>query len=204
MFTTLGEMVDPKHAALIVVDVQNDFCHPEGVLAKQGRDISLIREMVPRLLSFVDQARRVNLPIIFIKVSHSRWEDSPVWLSKKRSLEKLVCSEGSWGAEFYKVSPREADHIVAKHRFNAFIGTDLDLVLRSMGIKTLIMTGVATNVCVESTARDGYQRDYYIVFLDDCTATYSLEEHKATLFNIDQYFGTVATSDQVVKAWQGS
>jgi len=204
MLTTLKEMVDPKHAALLVVDVQNDFCHPEGVLAKQGRDITLIREMVPRLLSFIDQAKLFNLPIIFIKVSHSRWEDSPVWLSQKRPFEKLVCSEGSWGAEFYKVVPQEADRIVTKYRFNAFIGTDLDLILRSRGIKTLIMTGVATNVCVESTARDGYQRDYYIVFLDDCTATYSLEEHKATLFNIDRYFGTVATSDQVVKAWQES
>jgi ureidoacrylate peracid hydrolase len=63
------------------------------------------------------------------------------------------------------------------------------------------MTGVATNVCVDCTARDGYQRDYYIVFLDDCTASFSLEDHKATLSNIDRFFGTVAASQQVVEAW---
>ncbi len=195
------ELVHPRHSALLVVDVQNDFCHPEGGMAKQSRDVSLMGAMVPRLLSLIDRARQVNLPIIFIKASHSRWTNSPVWLSKKSSLENPICEKGSWGAEFYKVAPREGDWVISKHRFSAFIDTDLDLILRSRGIETLIMTGVATNVCVDCTARDGYQRDYYIVFLDDCTASFSLEDHKATLSNIDRFFGTVATSEQVVEAW---
>src|SRR5262249_33658431 len=79
---------------------------------------------------------------------------------------------------------------------------DLDLVLRSQGIRTVIMTGVATNVCVETTARQAFLRDYYVVFTSDCTATYSQAQHDATLFNIDQFFGQVASAEEIMACWQ--
>ncbi len=93
--------------------------------------------------------------------------------------------------------------MVKKHRYSAFVDTDLDLVLRSLGVKTLIMTGVATNVCVESTARDGCFHDYYVVFLSDCTATNDgPAAQEATLENMRRHFGVVASADEVVAAWQ--
>ncbi len=90
-----------------------------------------------------------------------------------------------------------------KHRYSAFVGTRLESVLHTLGIKTLIMTGVGTNVCVESTARDGFMRDFNIVFLSDCTATSTQEFHDATLANIKLFFGVVATSDDVLATWEG-
>ena len=91
---------------------------------------------------------------------------------------------------------------MTKHRYGAFESTDLDLVLRSQGIRTLIMTGVATNVCVETTARQAFLRDYYVVFTSDCTATYDQADHEATLRNIDAYFGEVVAAAQVQACWQ--
>jgi ureidoacrylate peracid hydrolase len=91
--------------------------------------------------------------------------------------------------------------VVTKHRYGAFESTDLDLVLRSRGIRTVIMTGVATNVCVETTARQAFLKDYYVVFTSDCSATFSQAAHDATLHNIDQFFGEVATGEQVAACW---
>ena len=91
---------------------------------------------------------------------------------------------------------------MTKHRYSAFQGTDLELILRSNGIKTIIPTGVATPVCVESTVRDGYMRDFYVVLAKGCVAARHLEEHNATISNINKYFGMVTTSEEIISAWQ--
>ena len=114
----------------------------------------------------------------------------------------LICQAGSWGAEFYRVEPDADEPIVLKHRYSGFVDTNLELILRSRGIKTLVVTGVATNVCVESTARDAYMRDYYVVLVDDCSATYDPAKHAATLANIADHFGVVVRSDEIFDAWR--
>jgi ureidoacrylate peracid hydrolase len=91
---------------------------------------------------------------------------------------------------------------VTKHRYSAFYNTDLDSILRSNGIRTIVLTGVATNVCVETTAREGFVRDYYVVLVSDGTATYSAQDHEATLRNIDRFFGEVATIADIVSVWK--
>jgi ureidoacrylate peracid hydrolase len=209
MLRTLDEKIDPKHAALIVVDVQNDFCHPDSPLARDGRDLSAAQAMVPRLVTLIDDARAAGVPVIFVQMVLTDATTSEV--SREQRLRSrphadpsdYICKEGSWGADFYLVSPLPGETIVKKHRYSAFVDTNLDLILRSMGIKTLIMTGVATNVCVESTARDGFMRDYYIVFAADCSACYWPERHDATLTNIEQTFGVVADADQLARVWSG-
>jgi ureidoacrylate peracid hydrolase len=90
---------------------------------------------------------------------------------------------------------------VVKHRYSGFVNTRLDSVLRTLRAQTLIMTGVSTNVCVESTARHGYMLDYRIAFVGDCCAAYSPEEHDAALFTIGRYFGTVTNANAVIDAW---
>jgi len=110
---------------------------------------------------------------------------------------------GSWGAEFYEgIKPLPGEIVIDKHHYSAFIETDLDLILRSKGIRTLIMSGVQTDVCVESTARYGFMKDYYLVFLKDCTSTTSEEIHNNTLRSIAMYFGEVVDSRDVIKCWE--
>lgn len=210
MLTTLEKKVDPSHTALIVVDVQNDFCAQEGALGKDGYDTRLAQAMVPKLINFIDRAREVGLAIIYIQSINDTEDNrylSDVWLEQRKRRAKGreygVCELDTWGAEFYTgIKPLPTEVVVNKHRFSAFINTDLDLILRSKGIRTLIMTGVATNVCVESTTRDGFMMDYYIVFLKDCTATFSEELHNNTLKMVDIYFGQVVDSIDVLKCWK--
>jgi ureidoacrylate peracid hydrolase len=207
---SLEQLVDTKTAALVVVDMQNDFCHSEGALAKQGQDVSLIQAMAPRLRRLLASARQTAIPIIHIRTHHSPWTNSRAWT--KRKLGQVVrCFPGSWGADWYEGfepvlgdewTPATHEYVVTKHRYSGFWDTDMDLILRSHGIETLIMTGEATNVCVETTARDGYMRDYSIVFVSDCTAAANQQAHDATLYNIRTHFGVVVSADEIIAAWR--
>lgn len=210
MLQTLADKVRPEHCAVLIVDVQNDFCAEGGAMHREGRDLSLVRAMVPRLAGFVDAARAARVPCIWIRNVYNtgpNWYLSEVWLEQARRrrrgayLSIPVCEPGQWNGDFYQVKPLPDEAIVTKHRYGAFESSDLDLVLRSQGIRTVIMTGVATNVCVETTARQAFLRDYYVVFTSDCTATYSQAEHDATLHNIDSFFGAVVSADEVRACW---
>ena len=209
---TIAELVDPGRAALIVVDMQNDFCDSNGALAGAGSDPSLIQAMAPRLLRLLDAARQVGLPIVHVRTEHSPWTDSEAWIGRHHGQRRAVCFPGSWGAEFVPGfeprsdagrTPGSHELVVTKHRYSGFVGTDLDLVLRSHQIRSVIMTGEATNVCVESTARDAYMRDYHVVFVSDCTAAAVQAAHDAALYTLGKHFATLVTSDEVMRAWAG-
>jgi ureidoacrylate peracid hydrolase len=203
MLTTLAEKVDPEHAALVVVDVQNDFCDDDGAFARLGRDVKLLHPMVDRLQRLIDCARAAGVLVIFMQYCQNDLTESEVHL-EQRSRGRAgtrYCEEGSRGAEFYRVGPKPEEPVVKKHRYSGFVGTDLDVILRSSGIQSLIMTGIATSGCVEATARDGFMLDYYVVVVDDCCGSYSQELHNGTLQNVRDAYGIVASSDEVIATW---
>lgn len=202
---TLKERCDPQWACLLVVDVQNDFVSPQGSAGQRGEDIGAAMAIVPRLIRLIEEARRIALPIIYIKTTHSEWTDSPSWIYRKSQEKALTtCREGSWGAEFYDgISPRPDERVVIKHRYSAFINTDLNTVLKAKGIESVLVTGVATNVCVETTARDAYMFDYYVTLVIDCAAAYDARLHENTLENIRRHFGLVASSEEIMETWRG-
>ena len=190
-----------SNTALLVVDVQNDFCHNQGVFSKyKSVNLNHVEQAMSNLSALIEKCREFDLPIIFIRTIHSTWTDSPSWLKRMEGAgEKMrICRPDSWGSYFFNVEPKQGDCIVTKHRYSAFIGTDLDLILKSQGIMYILVTGVATNVCVESTARDGYHRDYNVILIEDCCGAYDEDEHAATLNNIRKFFGTVTTSKMLV------
>jgi len=200
---SLGERCDPCRAALIVVDVQNDFCSRDGATAKRGADVSSTLEMVPILTDLIAHARAVNLSVIYIQTLHSEWTDTPSWLYRKPSgIDTDTCREGSWGAQFFDgIVPRSDERVVIKHRYSGFIDTDLNTILKAKGVESLLMTGVATNVCVESTARDGFMLDYYVTMVSDCMATADAVLHEGTLENTRRHFGVVASSREIIQTW---
>jgi ureidoacrylate peracid hydrolase len=201
---SLQEKSDPRWAALLVVDVQNDFVSSKGSAAQRGEDVNSAQAMVPRLVRLIEEARRVSLPVIYIKTTHGEWTDTPSWIYRKSQQSALnTCREGSWGAEFYDgISPLSQERVVIKHRYSAFINTDLNTVLKAKGIESVLVTGVATNVCVETTARDAYMFDYYVTMVEDCSAAYDPKMHETTLENIRRHFGLVASSAEIVETWR--
>jgi len=200
----LTKRLKDKRAALIVIDVQNDFCHSQGGFSKRKADLSHVQKVVPQINSFIENCRQFNLPIIFIRTIHSDWTNSPSWLGRMEGIaEKIpVFLPNTWGSEFFEVKPSHNDYIMIKHRYSAFIGTDLNLILRSKGIETILLSGVATNICVETTARDGFCLDYNVILVEDCCGAYILEEHASTLNNISKYFGIVTDSKTVMEIMQ--
>jgi ureidoacrylate peracid hydrolase len=207
---TLHEKVKPAHTALVVIDMQNDFCASGGLVSKDGRDLSEAQKMAKRLPPFVAAARAAGVLPIFVRCVYSAERNpylSDAWLEQAARERKggytsiPVCAEGSWEGDWYEVRPEPGDIVISKHRYDAFQGTELDLVLRSHGIRTLVLTGVVTNVCVETTARAGFVRDYYIALAEDGCAAYMREDHEQTLRNIRRFFGVTPTIDELCAIW---
>lgn len=207
MLTTLAEKVDPAHTALVVVDMQNDYCHSDGACALAGIDPSAAQAIVPLLTRTIEAARAAGVKLIYTRNWLGPRTTSEVQRSRAATSTRKMghtAQAGTWGADWYAVAPQPEDFVVSKPRYDAFLGTDLEWVLRAQGIRTLVFAGVATNVCVESTARAAYMRDCYVVLLEDCCAGSSPALHQATLENVRTFFGTVVTAADVLGLWATS
>jgi ureidoacrylate peracid hydrolase len=198
------ERVDPATTRFLVIDVQNDFCAQGGWFDKHGNDLRLIHEAVERLAGFIDVARQAGVPPIFVRAIYDEIYLSPPMLERhaRTGLDTAHCRTGTWGAEFFRVAPKQGELVINKHRYSAFKDTELNALLRAQRVENLIVAGITSNVCVESTARDAYMLDYHIVFLGDGSATYQAEAHEATLANIRRAFGIVANISEVTEAWR--
>lgn len=199
---------DPAKCALILIDVQNDFCHPDGSLSKAGQDVSAVVTMLPRLKALVSAARTASVPVVFVRTTHDETNDSVAWLNRHATgpgviTTQFTCRTGSWGADFYEVAPKPGDAVITKHRYSAFTGTHLDLTLRTLGVHSLLFTGVATEVCVESSLREGLSAEYFVSMVEDCCATYAPESHEGAVRAVAKNFGTVVTGGELAKYWAG-
>jgi len=215
--------IDITKAALIVVDMQNDFGAKGGMFDRAGIDISMIQGAVAPTAKVLAAARERGLKIIYLKMgfqpdlSDLGGFDSP---NRTRHMlfgvgQKLTASDGTGGRILIRdtwntdivadLKPEPDDVIVYKHRFSGFYQTELDDVLKRLGVKYLIVTGCTTSVCVESTVRDAMFRDYSCVLLADCMGEpighgLARSNHEASLFAIQTLFGWVSASDDFVKA----
>ena len=148
------ERIDPASTALVVIDVQNDFAVPQGVCGAVGDDVSPVAPMIDRVKSLIAAARQANLFIIFVRAIYDEVVLSPALAEQylRRGYPNGICLTGSRGAELVEgIGPRDAPNeiVVTKHRYSAFWGSSIDLFLRTNGIQTLVLTGIATEVCVE-------------------------------------------------------
>jgi ureidoacrylate peracid hydrolase len=201
----LAERVAPSGAALLVVDVQNAYCHPEGDGARRG-NLSGFDIAIQNICDLISAARDHGVPVIFVRNAHEPCTESPAWAAARPGKQKKRAAfRGAWGAEFYRVDPLPEEPIVDKHRYSGFHGTRLDSILRTLGRSSVIVCGVATNVCVESTARDALFHDYHVVFPSDASATGDgPETHEWAVHGIGRHFGLVPTTAEVLACWDAS
>ena len=211
VFTELHELVDPRHTALLVVDMQRDFCTPGGAFDRLGIDISMYPAMVPRLVSLVDGARSAGVQIIYVlmTVLPGRASESPAQIRFNMRMQVGhargdALSYTADGSEGQRVIPElevlDGDLVVKKYRSSGFMGTNLDLLLRSNGIQTVVVTGCTTEGCVESTARDAMFGDYYVVLAEDCVASDDREQHEASMLLMRHRFD-IAGSGEILGHW---
>ncbi len=204
------ERLDPARTALVLIDIQNDFCHPDGAFGKLGHNLSMMPAMAERTRVLLDAARRRGMLVLFVRaVYDGEVLSGPLAETyNRRGFADSQCLEGSFGADWYGgLAPNPAalnEVVVTKHRFSVFWGSDFELLLRANDIRNLVFTGVATSGCVESSLRDAFFRDYYVVGVRDCVAEPSPERHGASLHKIEQAFGTVRDAAEIAAVWDRS
>jgi ureidoacrylate peracid hydrolase len=208
--------LDTSSTAILVVDMQNDFGTQGGMFDRAGVPIAGIQAVVPNVASVLRAGRRMMIPIVYIKMgylpdlSNLGPEDAP---NRIRHLQfgvgqpinangrswRILVRDG-WGTEIVStLKPEPGDLQIWKHRYSAFFETELDTILRERGIKNLVITGCTTSVCVESTARDAFFRDYHCLMLTDCmaepiAADEARTNHDASVLTFERLFGWTAES----------
>jgi len=170
---------------MLVIDMQCDFVDDDAPIACKGA-----KDLVPRILALKRTARAAGIPVIYTKEAH-RSQKIDFGLELEYG-EIEHCVEGTRGVEIIdELRPEDCDHVIVKRRYSAFFATDLDLLLRVLGIDTLILTGVATDVCVRATAQDALQLDYRVFVPPECVAGTSEARHTAALEHIAYVLGRV-------------
>lgn len=183
-----------SETAIVLIDLQNDFCHPEGTASKRGKDVHKFQVEFKNMAELLGVAREKNIPVIHVISEHSEWTKSP---SKQEMLGRTnqrkphsYCEPDSWGADiYYLFTPKSEEKIVIKHRYNGFFQTDLELILRANRIKHIIIMGLYTNVCVDTTVRDAYMRDFDVTVPFDCVVS---DNEKLNDFALELLKGTFA------------
>lgn len=185
----------PERTALLVIDMQNSFVAPGAVFeAPKGREI------IPNIDRLVHTARANGLPVIWTQSDHSPpgggliLDRHPVI----REHPELWIGDESFDLYPEMVQPAAGEHRVVKHKYDAFHATDLDTALRNLGCDTVVITGVATEICCESTARAAFFHDYKVVFVRDATAAFDPEIQDATCDRMDAMFARVMRTDGVL------
>jgi len=194
--------IKPVESVLLVIDMQNDF-----ILSGAPLEGWNCREIVPKISRLVEFCRSHDIPVIWAIDVHSG-EDmgllEPMWPRVGSHSKEKALVKGTHGAQIYDELPQPlpTEIVIEKHRYSAFYQTDLELHLRTMGIKTLIITGMHTNICCQTTARDGFMRDFQIAYVSDAVTSFTQELHQAGLIDILVAFGRVCDTEQVIDELQ--
>lgn len=201
-------LISSERTALVVVDMQNGFCRDRGSAATLGFDITQCKESIGPCLTLIEAARSAGVPVIFTRLKYRKdYRDGGVLTQEllPALAESKCCADGTWDAELIdEMAPRESDFVVDKNRYSAFYGTPLESILTSLDIRSLVICGVTTNVCVETTARDAGQRDYRTFIVGDATGEIVPERREWALATLDTRFGRVVRTDDVAQVWKGA
>jgi ureidoacrylate peracid hydrolase len=204
---------DPEidRSALIVVDMQNDFLHPDGSFAHAARehaelnmDLPFLRGTIPYARRLTDAFREMRRPVIYVAhVLKADYSDAafPYWRVgiEPATWNHTHCVEGTWGAEIIdELKPHEGEHLIVKKGFGGFANTALDTILRNMGVTTCVVVGVTTCVCVSNTVRGGVEHNYRMILVSDAVAEVSRETHASELQTMNRLFADVKTTEEVV------
>ncbi|TAM66546.1 MAG: isochorismatase family protein [Microbacteriaceae bacterium] len=193
-----------ESAALLIIDPQNAFVHPEGTLGLSGVNIAPAQQAILSMRRLAEQFKAAGLPVIWTKQIHLEKDasrDKKKLASHTQKRKQVSCLSGSWDAEFVDEIKDLADdpaYVVVKHRFGAFHETRLDTLLQMLGVQTLFVTGVTANACVETTLREAYLRDYDSVAVTDAIAAVRPEWIDTAHAVWAQYLGVLATEAEVL------
>jgi nicotinamidase-related amidase len=204
---SLADWIAPSRTAVVVVDIQVDFASPDGALGKAGVDMDVVAPAVAAAERLVDLARSAGAPVVFVGLRTAAALDSPAWLERSRrrgsspSEDSAICRIGERGADFVGPTPQPGELVIDKIRYSGFFGTNLHSGLKALGVDTLLVCGLTTECCIDSTVRDAFHLDYHVFIPTDACAAYEPEVHQASLKNLELNCAILVTVDEVEAAW---
>jgi ureidoacrylate peracid hydrolase len=203
---------DITRSALIIVDMQNDFLHPDGSFAyiagahpEAMIDMPFLVGTIPHVKRLADAFRAAGRPVVYVvHVLKPDYSDAafPFWrLGMQPTTDnRSHCVEGTWGAEvIVELKPVEGEQVIVKKGFGGFANTPLDTILRNMGVTTCVVAGVTTCVCVSNTVRGGVEYNYRMILVSDAVAEVSRDTHDSELKTMNRIFADVKTTDEVAE-----
>lgn len=188
---------------MIVIDVQNDYCAPDGVVGRQATQSGNV--IVGRIAGLLEQARSAGVLVVMTQMVADESDRAVAWRARRPHAptdRPVACREGEWGADIYRLRPDPGDVHVVKRRYSAFTGTQLGQELRRRGRDSLLFCGFATDVCVETTVRDAVCRDFYATLVEDCCGAVSARRHERAVEAVRSDFGWVTDSGEVLRHWR--
>lgn len=206
VLTELGELVDPSRAALVIIDMQRDFVEPGFAFDRLGVDLSMYPLVRAGIATLLAAARSAGVLVVHVQMTSlpGGRSESPAQLRFNLRLQRQgditgarfrFTEQGDTGHEFVsELAPRPGELVVPKWRSSGFWGTNLDLLLRSNGIETVVVTGCTTEGCVESTARDALFNDYYVVIVEDGVGSDDRAQHDASMLLMRHRFDLAASA----------
>ena len=204
--SALKDWLAPERTALLLVDCQVDFASPEGAMARAGHDVAAAMAALGKVALLADAARKAGVPCLFARLITKPGGETPAmhdWnVRRGHEGDALLCQEGSKGAEFIGVVPRPGEAIFSKSRYDAFAGTGLDDHLKALKRDTLMIAGLTTECCVDSTARDAFERDYRVFIASDAVAAYEPDLHSGALKALALNCAMLASSQDIQAAWK--
>jgi nicotinamidase-related amidase len=191
--------LDPDDCALLVVDMQNGFVAPGAAY-----EVEAGREILPNIDRLVVDARGRGIPVFWTQSDHSPPAGGLILERQPIILATGVLCRGHESFELYPpmTQPVEGDLRIVKHKYDAFHGTDLDMLLRNLRKGTVLITGVTTECCCESTARTAFFNDYKVVFVSDGNANFDPASHKQACDRIDLLFGRTLSTDEILDIFE--
>jgi ureidoacrylate peracid hydrolase len=203
---SLKEWIAPARTALLLVDMQVDFASPDGALGQGGADMTAAEAAIRKAAMLAGAARAAGVPCLFARLITRESDETDMlqeWKARRGSeKDPPLCREGTRGAEFVGPQPLANEAVFTKSRYDAFAGTGLDAHLRGLKRDTLVIAGLTTECCVDSTARDAFERDYHVFIASDAVAAYENSLHDAALKALELNCVLLASSAEIAAAWK--
>lgn len=199
----IQERIDPATTALVVVDMQNDFCSPGGYLDKLGADLTAVAPTAHGISRLLESARSSGVKVVHIQSwFDGKYLNTPMLERLERFNIEPYCVSGSWGADFIEeLKPLDGEEVVVKHTYSAFQKTRLNDVLRDAGITTVVLCGTATNNCVDGTGRDAFYEGYYVVLVPDAACAPTAELHEHAIATAKHGYAVIAETPEIEEVW---
>lgn len=202
--TNLRARVAPAHTAVLIVDMQNDFCAPGGYIDSVVKgNLDSCRAVAQPIEVLLAAARSVGVPAVWLRADyrHARVPEPMLAKLREHGIVDVCCEPGTWGYDWFEVRPGAGEPVVDKHCYSGFAAPALDRLLRERDTRTIVFCGVQTHVCVESTLRDAHSRGYFCVVPEQCVASHAAPAHAATLATVRFLLGDVVELDELLALW---